>query len=202
MGVSAVFVSALALTRLPVPMNPPANQAQLLAAMIQPIVSFVVLGSVVVRMYYFVVCAAVGASYYFITDGLSIPFFNLGREVRSRTVTLTNTWTRRGTGPTLPDWVFYARRPETNADAPTATRTSVDVECGMETNGQGDSVTEAGPNQTDSGPPSEIVIPAASVGKEVVSISNGNSGNEAGDVATEPTQVCFRAMLFPLMIVC
>jgi hypothetical protein len=53
MGVSAVFVSALALTRLPVPSNPPANQAQLLAAMIQPIVSFVVLGSIIVRMYCF-----------------------------------------------------------------------------------------------------------------------------------------------------
>jgi len=52
MGVSAVFVSALALTRLPEPMDPPANQAQLLAATIQPIVSFVVLGSIIVRPYH------------------------------------------------------------------------------------------------------------------------------------------------------
>ncbi|KAF9222535.1 Sodium/hydrogen exchanger [Gyrodon lividus] len=49
MGVSAVFVSALALTRLPVPATPPANQAQMLAASIQPIVSFIVLGSIIVR---------------------------------------------------------------------------------------------------------------------------------------------------------
>ena len=70
----------------------------------------------------------------------------------------------------------------------------------METDGQGDSVTEAGPNRTDSGPSSEVVIPAAPVGKEVVSISSGNSGDEAGDVATEPTQVCFPATLSPLMV--
>jgi hypothetical protein len=49
MGVSAVFVSTLALTRLPTPENPPADQAQYLAATIQPIVSFVVLGSLVIR---------------------------------------------------------------------------------------------------------------------------------------------------------
>jgi hypothetical protein len=51
MGVGAVFVSSLALTRLPTPEYPPADQAQFLAATIQPIVSFVVLGSIVVRMY-------------------------------------------------------------------------------------------------------------------------------------------------------
>jgi hypothetical protein len=49
MGVSAVFVATLALTRLPTPEHPPANQAQYLAATIQPIVSFIVLGSIIVR---------------------------------------------------------------------------------------------------------------------------------------------------------
>ncbi|KAG1771605.1 Sodium/hydrogen exchanger [Suillus placidus] len=48
MGVGAVFVSSLALTRLPTPEHPPADQAQYLAATIQPIVSFVVLGSIIV----------------------------------------------------------------------------------------------------------------------------------------------------------
>lgn len=38
------WVSALALTRLPGPASPPADQQQLLAATIQPIASFVVLG--------------------------------------------------------------------------------------------------------------------------------------------------------------
>ncbi|KAI6046092.1 Cation/H+ exchanger, partial [Pisolithus marmoratus] len=85
MGVSAVFVSALALTRLPTPENPPANQEQLLAATIQPIVSFVVLGSIIIH-------------------GLSIPFFNLGRGVHSRTTSLSLTWT--WTNRTVPDWVF------------------------------------------------------------------------------------------------
>ncbi|KAJ7454316.1 Sodium/hydrogen exchanger [Mycena galericulata] len=49
MGVGAVFVSTLALTRLPTPSNPPANQQELLAAALQPIVAFVVLGSIVIR---------------------------------------------------------------------------------------------------------------------------------------------------------
>ncbi|EEB94343.1 hypothetical protein MPER_06856, partial [Moniliophthora perniciosa FA553] len=49
MGVSAVFVSSLAISELPVPVNTPQNQAELLAAIIQPIVSFVVLGSIIVQ---------------------------------------------------------------------------------------------------------------------------------------------------------
>jgi multisubunit Na+/H+ antiporter MnhC subunit len=49
MGVGAVFVSTLALTRLPLPHDPPENQQELLAATIQPIVAFVVLGSIVIR---------------------------------------------------------------------------------------------------------------------------------------------------------
>lgn len=72
MGVSAVFVSTLALTRLPTPENPPADQAQYLAATIQPIVSFVVLGSIIIH-------------------GLSIPFFNVGRVARSSTTSLSKT---------------------------------------------------------------------------------------------------------------
>jgi len=50
MGVSAVFVSTLASTRLPSPADPPANEQQMLAATIQPIVSVVVLGSIFIRM--------------------------------------------------------------------------------------------------------------------------------------------------------
>ena len=49
MGVSAVFVSTLALTRLPAPHTPPRDQTELLAATLQVIVSFVVLGSIFVR---------------------------------------------------------------------------------------------------------------------------------------------------------
>jgi hypothetical protein len=90
--------------------------------MIQPIVSFVVLGSIIVH-------------------GLSIPLYSLGRGVRSRTPAL---------GVTLPDWVlFYARRPENNTDASTATGT--DVECGMES-------------------PAKIMNPAVPVEEEVVTV--------------------------------
>ncbi|KAK0216840.1 Cation/H+ exchanger [Armillaria fumosa] len=68
MGVGAIFVSTLALTRLPEPQYPPQNQQELLAATLQPIVSFVVLGSIIIH-------------------GLSIPFFSFGRKF-SRTSTL------------------------------------------------------------------------------------------------------------------
>lgn len=49
MGVGAIFVSTFAVTELPKPHSPPENQAELLAATIQTIVAFVVLGSIVVR---------------------------------------------------------------------------------------------------------------------------------------------------------
>ncbi|KAJ8703235.1 hypothetical protein PTI98_001874 [Pleurotus ostreatus] len=61
MGVGAIFISTLALTRLPDPQNPPQNQAELLAAVLHPIVSFVVLCSIIIH-------------------GLSIPFFSLSRK--------------------------------------------------------------------------------------------------------------------------
>lgn len=49
MGVGAIFVSTLALTKLPEPQSPPVGQAEYLAATIQTVVSFVVLGSIIVR---------------------------------------------------------------------------------------------------------------------------------------------------------
>ncbi|THG95138.1 hypothetical protein EW026_g6462 [Hermanssonia centrifuga] len=49
MGVGAVFVSTLALSRLPSPQSPPQSQAEYLAATLQVIVSFIVLGSIVIR---------------------------------------------------------------------------------------------------------------------------------------------------------
>ncbi|OSX66241.1 hypothetical protein POSPLADRAFT_1043707 [Postia placenta MAD-698-R-SB12] len=89
MGVGAIFVSTLALTRLPTPQSPPQNQAEHLAATLQTIVSFVVLGSIIIH-------------------GLSIPFFSLGKNVRTRTVSITRTWTSRGT--IAPDWLLGVRR--------------------------------------------------------------------------------------------
>jgi hypothetical protein len=49
MGVGAVFISTLALTRLPAPNNPPQNQQEFLAASLQPITAFIVLGSIIIR---------------------------------------------------------------------------------------------------------------------------------------------------------
>lgn len=52
MGVGAIFVSTLAVSRLPTPHNPPQNQQEVLAATLQTIVSFVVLGSIIIRTSY------------------------------------------------------------------------------------------------------------------------------------------------------
>ncbi|KZT32226.1 Sodium/hydrogen exchanger [Sistotremastrum suecicum HHB10207 ss-3] len=76
MGVGAVYISTLALTKLPKASDPPASQAEQLSATIQPIVAFIVLCSIIVH-------------------GLSIPFFNLGRHVR--TMSHTSPWTETST---------------------------------------------------------------------------------------------------------
>lgn len=49
MGVSAIFISTLALTRLPEPNDTQANQIKILTASLHPIVSFVVLCSIIIR---------------------------------------------------------------------------------------------------------------------------------------------------------
>ena len=49
MGVGAIFISTLALSKLPKPNNPPGDQAELLAATLPTIVSFVVFGSIIIR---------------------------------------------------------------------------------------------------------------------------------------------------------
>ncbi|KAF8638220.1 hypothetical protein AX17_002369 [Amanita inopinata Kibby_2008] len=98
MGVGAIFVSTLALHKLPVPRNPPLTQEDWLALTLQPVVTFVVLGSIVVH-------------------GLSIPFFNIGKRMRSRTTTLTamvRTLTRGTMSPTSPpEWLNQIRRAPT-----------------------------------------------------------------------------------------
>jgi hypothetical protein len=88
-GVGAVFISTLAQSRLEVPQNPPSSQQDLLAIALQPIVSFVVLGSI-------------------LTHGLSIPFFSAGR----RTLTLS-----RSMITDQPDWLQWVRRVPPQEDA-------------------------------------------------------------------------------------
>ncbi|KAI0779988.1 Sodium/hydrogen exchanger family-domain-containing protein [Fomes fomentarius] len=91
MGVGAIFISTLAVTELPKPQSPPQGQAELLAATLQTIVGFVVLGSIIIH-------------------GLSIPFFSFSRNVRSRTVSLSRTWTSRSRNTNTPDWLLWVRR--------------------------------------------------------------------------------------------
>ncbi|KAJ3713341.1 Sodium/hydrogen exchanger family-domain-containing protein [Lentinula raphanica] len=82
----ALFSGHFALTELPTPHNPPHNQEELLALYIQPVVSFVVLGSIIIH-------------------GLSIPFFSFLR-LHSRTLSLHSTLTLTNT---LPDWIVWSR---------------------------------------------------------------------------------------------
>jgi sodium/hydrogen antiporter len=77
---------------LPRPQSPPTNQAEHLAAVIQPVVAFMVLCSILIH-------------------GLSIPFFSLGRRV----TTVTRTWSRPQT-QSLPDWALHTRRVERAED--------------------------------------------------------------------------------------
>jgi hypothetical protein len=49
MGVGAVFISTLAIHHLPSPQDPPVTQQDYLSLSLQPIVSFIVLSSIIVR---------------------------------------------------------------------------------------------------------------------------------------------------------
>ena len=86
----AIFTSTLAVETLPRPQSPPANQVERLAALIQPVVAFMVLCSILIH-------------------GLSIPFFSLGRRV----TTVTRTWSRQ---PSLPEWALHTHRVERAED--------------------------------------------------------------------------------------
>ena len=87
-GVGAVFISTLAAEHLPFPDDPSTNQAEMLAATIQPIVAFMVLCSITIH-------------------GLSIPFFSLGRRVHS----VSRTWSRhQSMDPMGPEWATHTRR--------------------------------------------------------------------------------------------
>ncbi|KIY65349.1 hypothetical protein CYLTODRAFT_356931 [Cylindrobasidium torrendii FP15055 ss-10] len=101
MGVGAVFISTIALERLPHPGEHPTTQPEILARILQPIVSFVVLGSIIVH-------------------GLSIPFFSFGKRTISLTMsstfgnnrTETQDYVRSLVGRPAP--VFHSGRPPTS----------------------------------------------------------------------------------------
>ena len=84
-GVGAIFISTLALTKLPTPAYPPQTRDDLLALTIQPIIYFAVLCSILIH-------------------GFSIPFFSLGRRVHS----LSRSWTQ--TSNSEPSWLSRVKR--------------------------------------------------------------------------------------------
>ena len=104
MGVGAVFVSTLALHKLPSPSYPPETQQDYLALMLQPIVTSVVLGSIIIRASFFLLFY-MAFSHQGPPDGLSIPFFNVSRSMKSRTSTLARTLTRPGALLSPPEWI-------------------------------------------------------------------------------------------------
>ncbi|KAF9463821.1 Sodium/hydrogen exchanger family-domain-containing protein [Collybia nuda] len=95
MGVGAVFISSLALHTLEKSASPLNNEEAILAACLQPIVAFVVLGSIIIH-------------------GLSIPFVSLGKKVHTRTISSTLSSKKE------PEWVSSVHRmPPTNTEKTT-----------------------------------------------------------------------------------
>ncbi|KLO18386.1 hypothetical protein SCHPADRAFT_925181 [Schizopora paradoxa] len=93
MGVGAIFISTLAITHLSQweDSDNPTSEEQRLAAMLHPIVSFVVLCSI-------------------LTHGLSIPVYWFGRKAAARTLTFTLSRSRTQAEPAQPDWLLWERR--------------------------------------------------------------------------------------------
>ncbi|KAF5348263.1 hypothetical protein D9756_010463 [Leucocoprinus leucothites] len=103
MGVGAIFISTLAIHRLPNPRSPPESQEDILATVLHPIVGFVVLVSIVVH-------------------GLSIPLFSAGRKIHSRILAPSDTSetpTRTFVGSIGPTgWMISVRRSIINSSLP------------------------------------------------------------------------------------
>lgn len=100
----AIFISTLAITRLAEPHLPPHNQEERLAASLHPLVSFVVLGSIIVRELHicslFKHLSRIRINYF--SDGLSVPFLKIGH----RTISLSSTWSKL---TVKPDWLSSIR---------------------------------------------------------------------------------------------
>ena len=99
------------------PQNPPSSQQDLLAIALQPIVSFVILGSILTRMSprFFPRKRSINSR---LLDGLSIPFFSAGH----RTLTFTQS---RITDK--PDWLQWVRRVPLQEDAERAAAASANM---------------------------------------------------------------------------
>jgi len=108
MGVGAIFIGTLAVSSLPAAgtvVDPHhAEQVERIRVVLIPIVSFLVLSSVITRRVSLVLLTLTSS------DGMSIPFFSLGRRVHS----ITYTWSRNPSMDTRrddePAWTTHARR--------------------------------------------------------------------------------------------
>jgi len=80
MGVSAVFVSCMAVRQLPEPQNPPTSQQDILAMALAPVIGFSVFVSILVRKSLFVEKNQI-FFFHLPIDGLSIPLFLAGRRI-------------------------------------------------------------------------------------------------------------------------
>jgi hypothetical protein len=103
-GVGAIFIATLAAEKLPHPEEPPRSQADYLAVAIEPVVAFIVMCSILIRKK--LALLKEQNSLPFLLDGLSIPFFSLGRRVHS--VTMTRTLSLRGRHE--PEWATQTRK--------------------------------------------------------------------------------------------
>ncbi|TFK82825.1 hypothetical protein K466DRAFT_285684 [Polyporus arcularius HHB13444] len=93
MGVGAIFTSSLALAQLSQSQSSPQGQVEILAATLQAIMAFMVLGSILVH-------------------GLSVPCFSLGRSVGARTLSFTKSLPLRNVSSS-PDWLLWIHRAST-----------------------------------------------------------------------------------------
>lgn len=104
MGVSAIFVSNLALTRLPTPndSNLPNTQQDVLATVLPVLVSFTVLGSILIRALSILSQSTIYSLNF--PDGLSIPLYSVCTRISGRHRTLSMSRTSTNETTVAPDW--------------------------------------------------------------------------------------------------
>lgn len=107
MGVGAIFIATLAREKLPHPHDPPQNRTDVLSLTIEPIIAFMVMCSILIRQYrIYHRNIQPETKSYSLLDGLSIPFFNLGRRVTS--LSIPRTLSLRGSHE--PEWAANTRK--------------------------------------------------------------------------------------------
>ena len=102
-----------------------------------------------------------------LSDGLSLPFFSVGRRIHSRTISVTRTWTSRTTA--VPDWLLGTRRmPDTIPEGQMAEQTTASP-----------SVHGSGmlPDVESATAPSTIVPSGSVVGQDTAHVRKASDGD-------------------------